>query len=126
VAITRVQILSVPVSDPDRSLAFYVGLLDLELIRDEPMGPDMRWVQITPVGAETTITLTTWFESMPPGSSKGLLLERDSLDDDIERLKGARVEVSDIAEERWGRYVTFDDPDGNGIILRAKGSEAWA
>jgi catechol 2,3-dioxygenase-like lactoylglutathione lyase family enzyme len=126
VAITRVQILSVPVSDPDRSLAFYVGLLGLELIRDEPMGPDMRWVQITPVGAETAITLTTWFESMPPGSSKGLLLETDSFDDDIERLKGAGVEVSDIAEERWGRYVMFDDPDGNGIILRAKGSEAWA
>jgi catechol 2,3-dioxygenase-like lactoylglutathione lyase family enzyme len=126
VPITRVQILSVPVSDQDRALEFYVGLLGFELLRDDPMGPEMRWVQIAPKGAQTTVTLVTWFDTMAPGSLKGLLLETDSFEEDIERLKGSSVEVSDIQQEVWGRYVTFDDPDGNGIILRGAGSEAWA
>jgi catechol 2,3-dioxygenase-like lactoylglutathione lyase family enzyme len=126
VPITRVQILSVPVSDQDRSLEFYVGVLGFELLRDDPMGPEMRWVQIAPKGAQTTIVLVTWFDTMAPGSLKGLLLETDSLEEDIERLRGASVEVGAIQQEAWGRYVMFDDPDGNGVILRGAGSEAWA
>ena len=124
--ITRVQTLSVPVSDQDRSLEFYPGALGLELRRDDPMGPEMRWVQIAPKGAQTTIVLVTWFDTMAPGSLKGLLLETNSLEEDSARLKGAGVEVGEIHQEDWGRYVMFEDPDGNGIILRAAGSEAWA
>jgi catechol 2,3-dioxygenase-like lactoylglutathione lyase family enzyme len=121
-SITRVQVVSVPVSDQDRALAFYVGVLDFELLYDTPMGPDMRWVQIKPKGADTTVTLVTWFPTMAPGSLKGLLLETDSLEEDVERFKSAGVVIEgDIQEEAWGRYVTFDDPDGNGIVLRGAG-----
>jgi catechol 2,3-dioxygenase-like lactoylglutathione lyase family enzyme len=125
-AITRIQLLSVPVSSPDRALEFYVELLGFELLRNDPMGPDMRWVQIAPKGAPTSVSLVTWFDSMAPGSMKGLMFETDTFEEDIERLKGASVTVSDVQQEPWGRYVMFDDPDGNGIILRALGSEAWA
>jgi len=125
-AITRIQLLSVPVSSPDRALEFYVELLGFELLRNDPMGPDMRWVQIAPKGSPTSVSLVTWFDSMAPGSMKGLMFETDTFEEDIERLKGASVTVSDVQQEPWGRYVMFDDPDGNGIILRALGSEAWA
>jgi catechol 2,3-dioxygenase-like lactoylglutathione lyase family enzyme len=125
-AITRIQLLSVPVSSPDRALEFYVELLGFELLRNDPMGPDMRWVQIAPKGSPTSVSLVTWFDSMAPGSMKGLMFETDTFEGDIERLKGASVTVSDVQQEPWGRYVMFDDPDGNGIILRALGSEAWA
>jgi catechol 2,3-dioxygenase-like lactoylglutathione lyase family enzyme len=119
VAITRVQIISVPVSDQDRALEFYVGVLGFELLYDTPMGPDMRWVQIVPKGAQTTVTLVTWFPKMEPGSAN-LLLETDSLEEDIERVKRAGVVIEGgIKEEFWGRYVMFEDPDGNTIILRA-------
>ncbi|MGH3733031.1 MAG: hypothetical protein ACRDVC_06600 [Acidimicrobiales bacterium] len=50
--------------------------------------------------APTSITFTTWFPTMPPGSLQGLLLNTDSLDGS------------------WGPHVTFDDPDGNGNTLR--------
>ncbi len=86
----------------------------------------MRWVQIAPKGAQTTVTLVTWFPTMPPGSLKGLLLETDTLEDDIKRLGDAGTVIENgIQEEDWGRYVTFDDPDGNGIILRAADSATW-
>jgi catechol 2,3-dioxygenase-like lactoylglutathione lyase family enzyme len=117
--ITSVGILSVPVSDQDRARSFYVDALGFELVDDSPMGPEMRWLRVRPRGAETAITLVTWFPSMPPGSLKGLMLETDSLDADIERFKAAGVVIDgDVQQEAWGRYVSFDDPDGNGIILR--------
>jgi catechol 2,3-dioxygenase-like lactoylglutathione lyase family enzyme len=117
-AITDLGVVSVPVSDPDRALAFYRDALGFELLYDTPMGPDMRWIQLAPPGATTTITLTTWFPTMVPGSLKGLLLNTDDLEGDVERLRGAGVAPSEVAEEAWGRYVTFDDPDGNGVIVR--------
>jgi catechol 2,3-dioxygenase-like lactoylglutathione lyase family enzyme len=116
--ITQLGIVSVPITDPDVSIAFYVGVLGFELIDDAAMGPTMRWVRVAPKGAETSITLVTWFPSMAPGSTKGLLLNTDALDEDIAMLTAAGIAVSDVSEEAWGRYVTFDDPDGNGLILR--------
>lgn len=117
-AITDLSIISVPVSDQDRALAFYVDVLGLEVIDDSPMGPTMRWVRVAPRLAQTSITLVTWFPSMVPGSLKGLLFNTDNLEDDIVRFRAAGVEVSGVQEKAWGRYVTLDDPDGNGIIVR--------
>jgi len=118
-AITTVGIISVPVSDQDRALAFYVDVLGFEVVDDSPMGPDMRWLRVRPRGAEVTLSLVTWFPSMTPGSLKGLLLESDSLDADVERFTAAGVAMDGgVKVEPWGRYVALDDPDGNGIIVR--------
>lgn len=119
-SITRVQLLSVPVTDQDRARDFYVNVLGLELVREMPMGPGQRWVQVRPRGGETSITLVTWFESMPAGSLTGLVLETDDLDGDLERLRGLGIEPDEpIREQQWGRSVTLRDPDGNGIVLQA-------
>jgi catechol 2,3-dioxygenase-like lactoylglutathione lyase family enzyme len=118
-ATTKVQLFSIPVSDQDRSRDFYVDKLGFELVADNPMGPTQRWVQVRPYGAETAITLVTWFETMTPGSSQGTVIESDSLDDDVVQLVDRGVEVEgDIQNAPWGRFVTFHDPDGNGLILQ--------
>ena len=79
----------------------------------------MRWVQVAPPGAATSITLVTWFPSMPAGSSKGTVLESDDLDADVDRLRRLGVPVGAIETQPWGRFATFDDPDGNGIVLQS-------
>jgi catechol 2,3-dioxygenase-like lactoylglutathione lyase family enzyme len=66
--ISKVQLFSIPVSDQDRAKAFYVDTLGFDLVTDAAMGPDMRWVMVSPPGAQTAITLVTWFPSMPAGS----------------------------------------------------------
>lgn len=115
--IDKVQLLSLPVTDQDRAKDFYVGVLGLDLMRDNPMGPDQRWVEVAPKGAATGIALVTWFPTMPAGSSKGLVLQTSDIDGDIESLRTAGVAVDGPQEAPWGRFATFDDPDGNGIVL---------
>jgi catechol 2,3-dioxygenase-like lactoylglutathione lyase family enzyme len=120
VAVTGVQVLSLPVSDQDRARDFYVDVLGLDLLRDAEMQPGLRWVQVTPRGATTTITLVTWFDTMPAGSNRGLVLETDDLEGDVERLRGLGVAIPEgIQQQPWGRFVTFSDPDGNGLVLQA-------
>jgi len=118
--VRAVQLFSLPVTDQDRARDFYVDVLGMELVSDTPMGPDMRWVQVRPVGATTSITLVTWFDTMPAGSVRGTVLETDDLDADAARLTSLGVELpGGVQEAAWGRWVQLTDPDGNGIVLQA-------
>jgi catechol 2,3-dioxygenase-like lactoylglutathione lyase family enzyme len=117
--ITAVQLFSLPVADQDRARDFYVETLGFTLVSDTEMAPGMRWVQVAPPGSQTSITLVTWFPTMPAGSVKGTVLETDDLDGDVARLESLGVAVGEIDSQPWGRFATFDDPDGNGIVLQS-------
>jgi catechol 2,3-dioxygenase-like lactoylglutathione lyase family enzyme len=122
--ISNDKVLSLPVSDQDRSINFYVDVLGLELLSGASMGPSMRWVQVALKGATTSITLVTWFPSMSPGSLNGLVLETGALDSDVALLRSKGVVIEGgIQEQPWGRFVTFDDPDGNGIVLQESSAQ---
>ena len=111
--------------DQDRARDFYVNVLDFDLVRDNPMGPDQRWVEVGPKGAQTSIALVTWLPTMASGSVKGLVLETNDLDADVAALTARGVTIPDgIQQQPWGRFVTFDDPDGNGIVLQATSANA--
>jgi catechol 2,3-dioxygenase-like lactoylglutathione lyase family enzyme len=117
--ITKVQVVSVPVSDPDRAKDFYLNVLGMELLSDFPMDDNMRWIQVRPNGSDASITLVTWFPTMPAGSLKGLVLETLDIDSTIAEIAARGFVIDgDIGVQPWGRFVEFDDPDGNGILLR--------
>ncbi|HEY6307450.1 MAG TPA: VOC family protein [Candidatus Angelobacter sp.] len=73
--IRHLALVSLPVANQDRSIAFFKDKLGFEVRRDAAMGAGGgRWVEIAPPGAQTSITLVTWFEKMPPGCVQGLVL----------------------------------------------------
>ena len=117
--ISRIQLASIPVSDQDRARDFYVDTLGFDLVMDTQLGPEMRWVMVKPRGADTALTLVTWFDSMPAGSLKGTVLETDDLESDVTRLRELGVDIAGVEDAPWGRFAQFSDPDGNGIVLQA-------
>jgi predicted enzyme related to lactoylglutathione lyase len=117
-AIVGFEILSVPVSDQQRAKNFYRDVLGFALIREEPMGLGMSWIQLAPQGQSVTIALVTWFESMKPGGLQGVMVNTEDIDAEHALLKSRGLEIGDIKQEPWGRYAMFNDPDGNGWILR--------
>src|SRR5215468_5875038 len=56
--ISAIGTVGVPVSDPDRALTFYGGTLGFEVRLDAPFGGGMRWIEVAPPGAATTVALT--------------------------------------------------------------------
>ena len=117
-AIRSFEILSVPVSDPQRAKRFYTDVLGFDLVRESPMGPGMTWIQLAPPGQGVTIALVTWFETMKPGGLQGVMVNTDDIDAEHETLRQRGLVLSEIRQEPWGRYAMFNDPDGNGWILR--------
>jgi catechol 2,3-dioxygenase-like lactoylglutathione lyase family enzyme len=116
--IESVQIVSVPVSDQGRARTFYVDTLGFELRADQGWGDGMRWVEVAPEGSATSLTLVTWFESMPPGSLQGLVLTADDIHATHEELAGKGVPFDfPPTEMPGGTQAVFRDPDGNGLVL---------
>jgi catechol 2,3-dioxygenase-like lactoylglutathione lyase family enzyme len=116
--ITSFEIVSVPVADQERAKKFYRDSLGFDLVRDEPMGPTARWIQLAPKGCSTTIALVASFDSMRPGGLHGVMLNSTDIDADHAELSARGVELTPIQQQPWGRFAMFKDPDGNGWILR--------
>ena len=112
------EILSVPVSDQQRAKQFYRDVLGFNLIREEPMGSGMSWIQLAPPGQSVTVALVTWFENMKPGGLQGVMVNTEDIDAEHTLLRSRGFEIGEIKQEPWGRYAMFNDPDGNGWILR--------
>jgi catechol 2,3-dioxygenase-like lactoylglutathione lyase family enzyme len=119
--ISKVGRVCVTVADTDRALDFYVGKLGFEKVVDEPMGPDMRWVEVAISGAETTIALAPPPQGQEAGGSQtGIILDTSDVDGAHAALKEAGVDVDDEVS-RYGGPVPpmfwFRDPDGNSLIV---------
>ena len=71
-SISRVDTVSIPVSDQSQALAFYRDMLGFELIRDHQADQHKRWIQLAPKGAETTISLVMPFGGMKAGFGSGV------------------------------------------------------
>jgi catechol 2,3-dioxygenase-like lactoylglutathione lyase family enzyme len=117
--IDKVGRVCVTVADTDRAIEFYVGTLGFEKVVDEPMGPDMRWVEVALPGTPTTVALAP----PPPGQDAGggqtgIFLDTSDVDADHAALTAAGVDV-DAEVSRYGDPVPpmfwLRDPDGNSL-----------
>lgn len=116
-AIRDVVVVSVPVTDQERSREFFVDRLGFELVSDS-QAEGLHWVEVRPPGSSTSLTLVTWFPSMPAGSLQGLVLGTDDVAGAYRRLSERGVRFDHEPQEAfWGTYTTFSDPDGNSFVL---------
>jgi predicted enzyme related to lactoylglutathione lyase len=115
----RLELIQVPVSDVDRAKSFYVDQVGFNADHDHQVSDEIRFVQLTPPGSACSIALTTGAHEMEPGSLEGLQLVIDDADAARAELAERGVEVSEVQEFPWGRFVFFSDPDGNGWALQA-------
>ncbi len=119
--ISKVGRVCVTIADTDRALDFYVGTLGFKKVVDEPMGPDMRWIEVQVAGAETTIALAPPPQGQEAGGSQtGICLDTSNVDAAHEALKAAGADVDDEVS-RFGGPVPpmfwLRDPDGNSLIV---------
>jgi catechol 2,3-dioxygenase-like lactoylglutathione lyase family enzyme len=136
---TRLEVVVIPVTDPDRSKEYYAGLgwrLDADFAFDN----GFRVVQFTPPGSSSSMQFGSKITTAPPGSARGLYLIVSDIDAARAGLAGRGVEISAVfhpgapgaqfaegadrvngpAPEHasYGSFATFSDPDGNEWLLQ--------
>ena len=111
------EVVILPVSDIDRSVAFYRDQVGFELDHDTTT-EHMHVVQLTPHGSGCSIVFGDLpsQREMAPGSIKGLQLCVADAHAAREQLTSRGVECSEIMEfspDDGGTFFGFADPDGN-------------
>src|SRR3954471_3158873 len=109
----KLELIAVPVSDVDRAKAFYVDQVGFNADHDHHVNENLRFVQLTPPGSACSIAIGLGVTDAEPGSVKGLQVVVEDADAARADLASRGVEVSDVQEFPWGRFVFFSDPDGN-------------
>ena len=115
----RLELINVPVSDVDRAKTFYTEQAGFNADHDHRVSDEMRFVQLTPPGSACSIAIGSGIGAdVAPGSVQGLQLVVDDIEAAHAELAGRGVEVTDVQDFPWGRFVFFRDPDGNGWAVQ--------
>jgi len=109
----RLELIPVPVTDVDRAKAFYTEQVGFNADHDHRVNETLRFVQLTPPGSACSITIGEGLTTMEPGSLQGLQVVVDDADAIRAELAGRGVDVTEVMDLPWGRFVYFSDPDGN-------------
>ena len=114
----KLELVAVPVSDVDRAKAFYTEKAGFNADQDHTVSEEIRFVQLTPPGSACSIAFGKGITDMPPGSVEGLQMVVADIEAARAELAERGVDVSEVQDFPWGRFVFFSDPDGNGWAVQ--------
>ena len=137
----KLEVVVIPVRDPDRAKAFYAGLGWRE-DADFAFDNGFRVVQFTPPGSPASVQFGSAITTAEPGSAQGLYLVVSDVQAARDQLAANGVDVSpvfhpvepgaqfvpgsgsgrgtgmDDGRASYGSFATFSDPDGNTWLLQ--------
>ncbi len=114
----RIELIPLAVADVERSIEFYGSALGWSVDHDVTVSSELRFVQVTPPGSACSICFGTGLEMMPDASTQFIQVVVDDAEAACSVLRERGVECTDVDDQPWGRFVRFDDPDGNKWALQ--------
>lgn len=133
------EVITLPVSDVDRALQFYVDHVGFALDVDYAPTDAFRVVQLTPPGSSCSIQLGIGLTDAPAGSVRNTYLVVTDLETARAGLLERGVQVSEIRHKTpvgawdggyapgldadrsdYASFATFADPDGNTWVLQER------
>jgi catechol 2,3-dioxygenase-like lactoylglutathione lyase family enzyme len=114
----KIELIFVPVTDVDRAKEFYERI-GFHADHDQVPFEGLRFVQMTPPGSACSIAFGYGLgNDLEPGRQNTIQVVVPNADEALAHLRSAGVGASDVDPQAWGRFVTFDDPDGNTWTLQ--------
>ncbi|MBN9175827.1 MAG: VOC family protein [Microbacterium sp.] len=114
----KIELIFVPVTDVDRAKDFYTRI-GFHADHDSTPEPGLRFVQLTPPGSACSIAIGEGLGiALEPGQQNTIQVVVPDADAALAQLRDAGVAADGVEDLSWGRFVTFDDPDGNTWTLQ--------
>jgi catechol 2,3-dioxygenase-like lactoylglutathione lyase family enzyme len=133
-------VITLPVSDIERAIRFYVDQVGFTLDVDYAPNDAFRIVQLTPPGSSCSIQIGKGLSDPPAGSVRSLYLVVTDLEATRSFLLERGVKVGEIRHKTpigewdggfapglnptradYASFAGFSDPDGNAWVLQERG-----
>ena len=118
--ITRIATAAVYVDDQQKAADFWTTQVGFEVRMDKAMGPEAKWIELGPRGAQSCIVIypksmmADWAERKP-----SIVFESENLRATYEEMRSRGVEFMQEPQDMpWGPFAIFLDPEGNWFGLR--------
>ena len=135
-----VEVITLPVSDVERALRFYVDRVGFTVDVDYSPNDAFRVVQLTPPGSSCSVQIGKRLTDAPAGSLRNVFLVVTDIEAARSRLVERGVEVGEIRHKTpigawdgsaapgldpergdYASFAMFSDPDGNTWVLQERG-----
>jgi len=115
--------ITVYVADQQQAKDFWINKIGFVLKFEQPMGPNLSWIEVAPSEDEfTTLVLysKSAMEKQNPSAvaHPSILFSTTDIETAYEKMKQNEVEVEEMLKMPFGTMFTFKDQDGNRYILR--------
>jgi catechol 2,3-dioxygenase-like lactoylglutathione lyase family enzyme len=141
----KIEVITVPVRDVERSLKFYTDQCGFHVDVDYSPNDTFRVVQLTPPGSACSVQLGLGLTDDEPGTCHNVLLAVSDLEAATLELIGRGINVENVRHKSpvqdwqgdttagqdperrdYASFATFADPDGNTWTLQEIGFKSTA
>ncbi|ASW42477.1 VOC family protein [Clostridium isatidis] len=122
--INKIGKITIYVENQEKAKEFWTEKVGFVVKAENPMGPNMTWLEVGPSEDEfTTFVLyeKKLMKAQNPDINTGhpsVLLSTNNIDETYNKLKEKNVKVDELMKMPYGSIFTFYDQDGNQYLVR--------
>jgi predicted enzyme related to lactoylglutathione lyase len=118
----KIATVAVYVENQEEALSFWTEKVGFVLHRSQSMGPNARWLEVGPEGAESCLVIypksmmEDWAERKP-----SVVFECGDIQEKYQEMSSRGVTFTEPPKQmHWGPFAMFLDTEGNWFGLRQK------
>lgn len=121
--INKIGKITLYVNNQEEAKEFWTKKMNFVVKAENPMGPNMTWLEVGPSESEFTTFILYNRELMKTQNPEAvahpsIILSTDNIENTYEKMKENGVDVEDIMKMPYGSMFSFKDQDGNKYLVR--------
>lgn len=122
--INKIGKITLYVNNQEEAKKFWTEKLNFVVKLEQPMGPNMKWLEVGPSESEFTTFILYDKNSMMTQnpatnvSHPSIILSTNDVESAYNKMKINGVEVGKMLNMPYGKMCSFKDQDGNEYLLR--------
>ena len=122
--INKIGKITIYVNSQEEAKKFWIEKLNFVVKLEQPMGPNMKWLEVGPSDDEFTTFVIYEKKAMlsqRPDANVGhpnIILSTSCIEDTYNEFKDKGIEMGKLLIMPYGKMFSFKDQDGNRFLVR--------